>query len=413
MSDSTKPYLSREVPKPRKPYPDFPLTPHPNGTWVKKIKGRLYYFGRWYVRVEGKLTRVEGDGAQAALNEYVEKREGIYTGRTPRVEGDGLVVRELCNRFLTSKLRRVETGEMGQRSFRDYKMVTDFIVNQFGSNRLVDDLAADDFAALRTAMARKWGPVRLANSITRVKSVFKYGTDNGLIERAVRYGSEFNKPDKSVMRRHKAKNPAKLFTAEEVRAMIDGALVVGENGPELVKPDPTLRAILLFGINAGFGNTDVAELKSAGLHLEGGWLDYPRTKTGVPRRVPLWAETVAAVRDAEAVRPKPAETRDCGKVFLTSRGNSFIRVGERATKDQVAIQFARLVTRLGIHRKGVGFYSVRHTFRTVADGCKDQPAIDHIMGHSKDDMASVYREKVEDDRLRAVANHVRKWLWPE
>ena len=31
----------------------------------------------------------------------------------------------------------------------------------FGKNRAVDDLASDDFARLRAAMAKKWGPVRL------------------------------------------------------------------------------------------------------------------------------------------------------------------------------------------------------------------------------------------------------------
>jgi phosphoserine phosphatase len=32
------------------------------------------------------------------------------------------------------------------------------------------------------------------------------------------------------------------------------------------------------------------------------------------------------------------------------------------------------------------------------------------MGHSRDDMASVYRERIGDDRIRAVAEHVRTWL---
>ncbi len=41
---------------------------------------------------------------------------------------------------------------------------------------------------------------------------------------------------------------------------------------------------------------------------------------------------------------------------------------------------------------------------------RDQVAVDAIMGHSREDMASVYRERIGDDRLRAVAEHVRQWL---
>ena len=47
----------------------------------------------------------------------------------------------------------------------------------------------------------------------------------------------------------------------------------------------------------------------------------------------------------------------------------------------------------------------------MADEAKDQPAADSHHGPSRDDMASVYRETISDERLKAVADHVRSWLF--
>jgi integrase len=71
----------------------------------------------------------------------------------------------------------------------------------------------------------------------------------------------------------------------------------------------------------------------------------------------------------------------------------------------------QLLSKLGLVRRGQTFYSLRHVFETIGGESRDQVAVDAIMGHSRDDMASVYRERIGDDRLQAVAEHVRKWLW--
>jgi integrase len=81
---------------------------------------------------------------------------------------------------------------------------------------------------------------------------------------------------------------------------------------------------------------------------------------------------------------------------------------------KVGQMFKRIVARAKKARPGLTFYALRHTFQTVAEGARDLVAVQAIMGHapSSSDMSAVYRERVDDDRLRAVVDHVRRWLWP-
>jgi integrase len=171
--------------------------------------------------------------------------------------------------------------------------------------------------------------------------------------------------------------------------------------------------MILLGVNCGFGNADCGTLPLSALGLERGWIDFPRPKTGIGRRCPLWPETVAAIREALAERPVPADKADAGLVFLLSAGRRWVRVTEKSRNDNVSIHFTNLLKSLGVHRDGVGFYTLRHVFRTVADAARDPVAIDLIMGHADPSMGGHYRERVEDSRLQAVAEHVRAWLFGE
>jgi integrase len=389
--------------RPKKPYPDFPLYPHPLGYWSKKIRGTIRNFGRWGRVVQGKLTRFEGDGRKEALEAleiYQAQRDDLHAGRTPRAKTDGLTVKALGDTFLTAKYRKLQSGELGARMFEEYRQTAQLLADTFGKDRLVIDLAADDFEAMRAKMAERWGPVRLGNAITRVKSLFKYALGSGLIEKPVRFGSEFEKPDKAVLRRHRAKSGERMLEAEQVRKLIDAA-------------DGQLKAMILLGLNCGFGNHDVASLPLPAVDLERAWIDFPRPKTGIPRRCPLWPETVEALKAAIAQRPEPRQERTAGLVFINSRGSPWVVMTEKSRTDTVSVQFGDLLKAQKAHRDGLGFYTLRHVFRTVADAARDPVAIDLIMGHSDPSMGGHYRERVEDSRLRAVAEHVRAWLWPK
>jgi integrase len=383
-SDSTFSTAPGKTTKPGKPRPDFPLFAHAAGVWAKKIRGKMHYFGPW-------------DDPDGALKKYLEQKDDLHAGRKPRPDPEALTVRELANAFLNQKKALVDTGDLSTLTWGDYKTACDEVVATFGKSRLLADVGPDDFARLRDKLAQKWGPHRLSKTIQFVRCVFKYAFEAGLTDRPVRFGPGFKRPSKKTLRLHRAKQGAKLFAPAEIRSLLAAA-------------GAQVRAMILLGINCGFGNSDCGNLPQASVDLERGIIDYPRPKTGIPRRCPLWPETVEAIKEALTARPAPKKEEHAGLVFLTRCGDSW----HTGTSDgPLSREVGTLLRKLGVNgRKGLGFYTLRHTFRTVADEAKDQPAADFIMGHEVPHMSSVYRETISDERLRAVTDHVRKWLFP-
>ena len=60
MSKSTARPRRRKADRPKKPYSEFPLTPHASGKWMKKVRGTIRYSGNWARWVHGVLDRTPG-----------------------------------------------------------------------------------------------------------------------------------------------------------------------------------------------------------------------------------------------------------------------------------------------------------------------------------------------------------------
>jgi integrase len=378
-SNSSKPSTPS---KPQRPEGDTTLFWHASGRWAKKIRGKLSYFGRGTY--------------QEALDLYAQQKDALHSGRLPREdEPEGLTVYLLCAKFLTTKTLMVKSGDLAQRSLDDYAATCKLVIKAFGRNRLVSDLGPDDFEKLRKRMSKTWGPVRLGNEINRVRVIFSYGFKNGHLDRPMVFGEGFRRPSKKTLRLHRDSRGAKMFEVADLRRMLAAA-------------GQPLRTMILLGMNCGYGNSDIATLPLSALDLDGGWASYPRPKTAVRRRCPLWPETVATLREWLAERPVPKDAAHAGLVFITKYGSPW-DIENRSLSNETR----KLLDSLDIsgHRN---FYALRHTFQTVADEAGDPIVTRRLMGHVRDDdMGDVYRERVSDERLKKVTDHVRGWLLSE
>lgn len=389
--------------KPKKPYPAFPLFVHRNNQWAKKIRGKLHYFGV-----------ASADPAGTAANaKWLEQKDALLAGRTPRGRRAALTIEDLCDRFLTVKERLKESGELSARTFAEYFAACQRLVDWFGRDRIVDadELTPDDFGKYRAELAKTRGPVALGNELIRVRMVFKFADDEVLIPRPIRFGQSFSKPAKRVYLQAKAERGSKMFEAAELRTLLTAAT------------SPLIRASILLAINAAFGQNDLALVPREAIDLERGWVRFPRPKTGVPRRAKLWPETVVAIREAYATRREPRDPANAHLAFLAPNGRPLVRHFQEEEEDGAGLwttrtdylgrAFKLLMDRAGLGGRR-GFYGLRHSFQTIADNqCRDEAAVKHVMGHTDDSMSANYRDRFEDHRLEAVAETVRRWLFGE
>jgi integrase len=315
---------------------------------------------------------------------------------------------DLAQRFLTSKKNDCDLGHLSKRTYADYCRAVTMFTSTFGKDRDVAGLTPADFERLYQRLASQHGILTLAREVTMIRTACKYFADYCEAP-PVRTGPKFRPPTQLAKRRERNRirelHGTRLFTPVELRSLLNNA-------------NRFMKAMILLGINCGFGNTDCAELPRTAIDLDKQWLDFPRRKTEVRRHIPLWEETKRALHIAMLCRHKPNLAEDGNLVFISCYGNRMIRAELKSDDilvitDSVSQAFRTLLKCLSLYRPGLSFYTLRHTFETIAGECGDQVAVDAIMGHVDSSMAQTYRERITDDRLRSVVQHVHNWLYQE
>ena len=350
----------------------FPLTLHNTGQYCKKIKGKLYYFGT---------------DKKEALSRYLEQAAYLHVGKMPKPKSPGqtLSIKTLCNLYLDHQESRSIIGEIKLRHLYDQASLLRDFVRFVGPNQAVSDISTVDLQNYRKKLIKAGkSPNTINNRIATVKAMYNWAVDNEIID---------DSPKLRAVKKvtpHKGEKPT--FATHQIRTLLEIANV-------------QMKAMIWLGLNCGFGCTDCAELKWKNLDLENGRVRFPRGKTGIERNLPLWPETMQALKEI----PKKGEL-----VFYTRGGNPWVRAtrskegdgNEKYTKDDaVTKEFSKLMKKAGIRApKGVGFYTLRRTAATLAANSGDPFAVQKLLGHSDIKMASTYVQNISEQTDRVINN---------
>lgn len=106
---STAPRSNRKPAKPPKPHAEFPLFAHAYGQWAKMVRQKIRFFGVWA-------------DPEKALERWLDEKDDLLAGRVPRAcqKDDVWTLRDLVNRFLTTKTMLRDNGELSPFTWKAY-----------------------------------------------------------------------------------------------------------------------------------------------------------------------------------------------------------------------------------------------------------------------------------------------------
>jgi integrase len=327
-------------------------------------------------------------------------------------------------RFLQFNKRKVDAGDLSLRTLNDYLYEIPKFASFMRVSTPIESLRSEHFSAYMAHLVsnRKLGRYARRRVRVYVNVMLNYGVKNGWMVRPPT-GSDWVAPatDRESMRVARmragiADNENRIFTGDEFDRIFNVAT-------------PAWRAMLLVAVNCGLGPADIGRLRWKHLSLKTGRLDFPRGKTGVARVGYLWKRTRQALRKVRRLKRSLAAIARDGEnalVFWSERGNpmyvetpqlALFQVDGREVKKLTHVRisgpipctFARLAKLAKL--KGLSFYRLRHTTKTLGKAARDSEALDLIMGHANNSIGKLYdHTEIEFRRVKRVAIAIKHGL---
>jgi integrase len=369
----------------------FPLTLHPTGRYCKKIKGKIRYFGT------DKKRALERYLAQAT---YLHGAQSLIQ----KASNGKMTLKQLCDLYLKYQHSRVLAGALPSgllffmlncrtdtpKHYNDQISSLRRLMSFLGQGCKIESISTLDLQNYKRKLQSAYASVdRLNLNISVMKAMFHWARRNDVLE---------NIPNIDAVSKGKVIHQEKYtFNSQQINKLLSAA-------------DIKMQAMIWLGLNCGFGCTDCGKLKWRDLDFKSSRVKLARNKTGVRRNLPLWPETIQALKEV----PKSGQL-----VFYTSEGHPWIRTviktngdGEReyTSVNRITPTFSRLMKKVGIHApKGTGFYALRRTSATMAARSGDPFAAQRLLGHVDLTMATRYVQDVSEEMDRVIENS-RKYV---
>ena len=353
----------------------FPLTLHPTGQYCKKINGKLYYFG---------------SDKKQALEKYLDKATCLHGDqRVIQKKSDGeMTLKELCGLYLQYQYLKVQANALTaghhNEQIASLKKLTSFL----GQTIKIDEISTLDLQSYRRKLQQAYSTAHRMNlHISIMKAMFHWAKKNDVLDYT---------PNIDAVSRGKITHKQRLiFTSEDIRRLLNVA-------------DVRMKAMIWLGLNCGFGCTDCSEVKWSNVDLTNRRIKLARKKTGIPRNLPLWPETIMALEKI----PRRGKL-----IFYTSRGNPFMYTFVKtdgdgnckySTQNTITTKFSRLIKRAGLKvPKGTSFYALRRTAATIAARSGDPFAVQKLLGHADLQMATRYVQDVSKQTDKVIEDSRR------
>jgi len=204
-------------------------------------------------------------------------------------------------------------------------------------------------------------------------------------------------PSPFLCPRHRPAPPAHIYTPQEVRLLLDGALRLSNRGkahPCPIRSD-TMHTLLLLLATTGMRISEALQLNLDDVDLTRGVLFVRQSKFKKSRLIPVSEGTLALLRRYLQRRLSVADGHSHAPLFISG-------LGQRYSKTYVAVMFRQIALAARIAspgQKGPRLHDFRHTFavtrlllwyREGADVMARLPLLSTYLGHAQVGGTQVY-----------------------